>query len=45
MAKFLRRFVEDPRAVDAIVVVLATWFVLGGLASFLVSARPGRQRD
>src|SRR5438067_11471641 len=29
MAKFLRRFVEDPRAVDAIVVVLATWFVLG----------------
>jgi len=29
MAKFLRRFVEDPRAVDAVVVVLATWFVLG----------------
>ena len=28
--KFLRRFVEDPRAVDAVVVVLSTWFVLGG---------------
>lgn len=29
MVKFLRRFVEDPRAVDAVVVVLSTWFVLG----------------
>ncbi|HKW59462.1 MAG TPA: hypothetical protein VJR46_06880 [Candidatus Dormibacteraeota bacterium] len=28
--KLLRRFVEDPRAVDAVVVVLSTWFVLGG---------------
>ena len=26
----MRRFIEDPRAVDAVVVVLATWFVLGG---------------
>jgi hypothetical protein len=30
MVKLLRRFVEDPRAVDAVVVVLSTWFVLGG---------------
>lgn len=28
--KLLRGFVEDARAVDAVVVVLATWFVLGG---------------
>jgi len=28
--KVMRRFVEEPRAVDAVVVVLATWFVLGG---------------
>jgi len=28
--KLVRRFIEDPRAVDAVVVVLATWFVLGG---------------
>lgn len=28
--KLLRRLVEDPRAVDAVVVVLSTWFVLGG---------------
>ena len=28
--KLLRRYVEDPRAVDAVVVLLATWFVLGG---------------
>lgn len=27
--KLLRRLVEDARAVDAVVVVLATWFVLG----------------
>lgn len=27
--RFLRRFVEDPAVVDAVVVVLATWFVLG----------------
>jgi len=27
--KVVRRFIEDPRAVDAVVVVLATWFVLG----------------
>src|SRR5690348_18490586 len=28
--KFLRRLVEEPRAVDSVVVVLATWLVLGG---------------
>src|SRR5207248_2481152 len=28
--KLVRRFIEDPRAGDAVVVVLATWFVLGG---------------
>jgi len=28
--KVLRRFVDDPGAVDAVVIVLATWFVLGG---------------
>src|SRR5438309_9050872 len=28
--KFLRRLLEDPRAVDSVVVVLATWFLLGG---------------
>ena len=28
--KLLRRFVEKPAAVDAVVVVLATWFVVGG---------------
>jgi hypothetical protein len=27
--KLVRRFVEEPKAVDAVVVVLATWFVLG----------------
>ncbi|HEX2646721.1 MAG TPA: hypothetical protein VHO95_05810, partial [Candidatus Dormibacteraeota bacterium] len=27
--KLLRRFVEDPRAVDSVVVVLSTWLVLG----------------
>jgi hypothetical protein len=27
--KVLRRFVEDPRAIDAVVVLLSTWFVLG----------------
>ena len=28
--KVLRRFVEEPRAIDAVVVLLGTWFVLGG---------------
>lgn len=29
MVKTLRRFVENPRAVDSVVVVLSTWLVLG----------------
>jgi len=28
--KLIRRFVDDPRTIDAVVVVLGTWFVLGG---------------
>src|SRR5262249_19118214 len=28
--KLWRRFIQEPRAVDAVVVVLSTWFVLGG---------------
>ena len=29
MLKVLRRFVEEPKAIDAVVAVLSTWFVLG----------------
>jgi len=40
--KVLRRFVDDPGAVDAIVVVLATWFVLGGyVAAYAYVHQPG----
>jgi hypothetical protein len=39
--KVLRRFVEDPRAVDAVVVVLATWFVLGAyVTAFAYVSQP-----
>src|SRR5438874_2243360 len=40
--KLLRRFVDDPGAVDAVVVVLATWFVLGGyVAAYAYVHEPG----
>jgi len=40
--KVLRRFVDDPGAVDAVVVVLATWFVLGGyVAAYAYVHEPG----
>src|SRR5256714_4314791 len=40
--KVLRRFVEDPGAVDAVVIVLATWFVLGGyVAAYAYVHQPG----
>ncbi len=40
--KFLRRLVEDPRAVDSVVVVLATWLVLGGyVAAYAYVHVPG----
>lgn len=40
--KVLRRFVDDPRAVDAVVIVLATWFVLGGyVAAYAYVHEPG----
>src|SRR5437588_12016613 len=40
--KVLRRFVDDPGAVDAVVIVLATWFVLGGyVAAYAYVHEPG----
>jgi hypothetical protein len=46
MVKLLRRFVEDPRAVDAVVVVLATWFVLGGyVVAYAYVHTPGEVLD
>ena len=42
MVKLLRRFVDDPGAVDAVVIVLATWFVLGGyVAAYAYVHEPG----
>src|SRR5438270_13046874 len=42
MVKLLRRFVDDPGAVDAVVVVLATWFVRGGyVAAYGYVRAPG----
>jgi len=41
--KVWRRFVDDPRVVDAVVVVLATWFVLGAyVTAFAYVSQPGR---
>src|SRR5438105_2098712 len=40
--KVLRRFAGDPGAVDAVVIVLATWFVLGGyVAAYAYVHEPG----
>jgi len=41
--KTLRRFVEDPRAVDSVVVVLATWLVLGAyMSAYAYVSKPGQ---
>jgi hypothetical protein len=41
--KALRRFVEDPRAVDSVVVVLATWLVLGAyMSAYAYVSKPGQ---
>ena len=46
MVKLLRRFVEDPRAVDAVVVVLSTWFVLGAyVVAYAYVHTPGEVLD
>ncbi len=40
--KVLRRFVEEPAAVDAVVVLLATWFVLGAyVIAYAYVRQPG----
>src|SRR5216683_1870772 len=44
--KVVRRFIEDPRAVDAVVVVLATWFVLGAyVTAYGYVSQPGHVLD
>ena len=41
--KLLRRFVEDATAIDAVVVVVATWFVLGGyVTAYAYVHQPGQ---